>query len=58
MASRAAVQIVEEVIDEMTNRKGLRHVWDNIDVDIQFEIQDTMADRIDAVLKKLLGMEG
>jgi hypothetical protein len=41
MASTAAIQIVEEVIDE--------------DVDIQLEIQATMADRVDAVLKKLLG---
>lgn len=55
MASTAAIQIVEEVIDEITNRKGLRHQWDNVDVEIQLEIQATMADRVDAVLKKLLG---
>jgi hypothetical protein len=55
MASTAAIQIVEEVIDEITNRKGLRHQWDNVDVDIQLEIQATMADRVDAVLKKLIG---
>lgn len=55
MASTAAIQIVEEVIDEITNRKGLRHQWDNVDVEIQLEIQATMVDRVDAVLKKLLG---
>lgn len=56
MASTAATQIVEEVIDELTNRKGLRHEWDNVDVDIQIEIQATMAERVDAVLKKILGL--
>jgi hypothetical protein len=56
MASTAATMIVEEVIDELTNRKGLRHEWDNVDVDIQLEIQATMADRVDAVLKKLFGI--
>jgi hypothetical protein len=55
MASTAAIQIVEEVIDEITNRKGLRHQWDNVDTEIQLEIQATMADRVDAVLKNLLG---
>ena len=55
MASEAATNIVEEVIDEITNRKGLRHQWDNVDAEIQLEIQATMEDRVDAVLKKLLG---
>ena len=55
MASEAATKIVEEVIDEITNRKGLRHQWDNVDAEIQLEIQATMADRVDEVLKKLLG---
>lgn len=56
MASTAALQIVEVIIDEITNRKGLRHQWDNIDDEVQAEIQATMADRVDAVLKKILGM--
>lgn len=56
MASTAALLIVEEVIDELTNRKGLRHQWDNVDTEIQTEIQATMADRVDGVLKKLLGL--
>ena len=56
MASTAARLIVEEVIDELTNRKGLRHQWDNVDTEIQTEIQATMADRVDGVLKKLLGL--
>ncbi len=56
MASSVAVKIVSEVIDEITNRKGLRHQWDNVDVEVQDEIQATMADRIDAVLKAALGL--
>lgn len=56
MTSTAAMLIVEEVIDELTNRKGLRHQWDNVDTEIQIEIQATMADRVDGVLKKLLGL--
>lgn len=29
---------VERIVDDLTDRKGLRHEWDNIDVDIQDEI--------------------
>lgn len=56
MASTAAHMIVEEVIDELTNHKGLLQQWDNIDDEVQAEIQATMADRVDAVLKKILGV--
>lgn len=56
MASTAAVQIVEEVIDEMTRRKGLRHVWEGIDAETQIEIVGVLQERADAVLKKLLGL--
>lgn len=51
MASTAALLIVEEVIDELTNRKGLRQQWDDVDTDIQIEIQATMAERVDGVLR-------
>lgn len=33
----------EAIIDDLTDRKGLRHEFDNIDVDIQDEIKETWA---------------
>lgn len=33
-------RIVGLIIDEMTNRRGLRHEWDNIDPEIQLEIAE------------------
>ena len=42
--------IVQDFIDEITNRRGLRHEWDNIDIDIQQEI---LADLVALVQKRL-----
>jgi len=32
--------IVEKIIDDLRNRKGLRQAWDAMDADIQDEIKD------------------
>lgn len=34
-----AEEIVDAIIDNLTDRKGLRHEWDNIDEEIQAEIR-------------------
>jgi len=34
-----AEEIADAIIDDLTDRKGLRHEWDNIDEDIQAEIR-------------------
>ena len=36
--SKTAQRIVERIIDDLTDRKGLRHEWDNIDELTQYEI--------------------
>lgn len=33
-----AAQIVQEILDDLRNRRGLRQEWDQIDSDIQSEI--------------------
>lgn len=35
-----AKQIVETLLHDLTGRKGLRHVWDEIDEEIQDEIKE------------------
>lgn len=52
MASETAKKIVAAIIDDMTDRGGLRQGWDMIDGDIQDEIRDTWADKVDAVLEE------
>ena len=32
--------VVQTILDDLTDRRGLRHEWDNIDDDIQKEIID------------------
>lgn len=34
-----AAEIVEAIIEDLTDRKGLRHAWEMIDDDIQEEIR-------------------
>lgn len=55
MASRAAVQITEEVLSELDCRKGFRHILDGLDDETRLDLVDALHERVDAVLKKLLG---
>ena len=41
MSDEQAARIVDAIISDLTDRKGLRHEWDNIDEDIQDEIRST-----------------
>lgn len=36
-----ATKIVDALLDDMTDRRGLRQEWDNIDDDVQAEIRKT-----------------
>jgi len=36
-----AAQIVHEIIADMTDRRGLRQAWEQIDEDIRHEIAET-----------------
>lgn len=36
----AASIAVDKIIDDLSDRKGLRHEWEQIDEDIQEEIKD------------------
>lgn len=35
------VRAVERIVDDLTDRKGLRHEWDNIDEETEAEIKAT-----------------
>lgn len=39
--SKEARDAVKQIIDDMTDRRGLRQEWDAIDDDIQKEIRET-----------------
>lgn len=41
--TQADIACAEAIIDDLTNRKGLRHEFDNIDPDIQDEIKQEWA---------------
>jgi hypothetical protein len=43
-------QIVATILEDLTDRRGLRHEWDAIEPDIQHEIRDEWKRRIDKVL--------
>lgn len=47
-----ATDIVDAILADMTDRRGLRHQWDQIDRDIQQEIRDTWAEIVQAELDK------
>ena len=38
-----AREIADAIIDNLTDRRGLRQEWDNIDEDVQAEIRETWA---------------
>lgn len=48
-----ASKIVESIVDDLTDRRGLRHEWDGIDEDIQKEIMETWATIVQASLDRL-----
>lgn len=50
MPSENAQKIVSLIIKDMTDRRGLRQGWDDIDSDIQDEIRETWAKLIDTEL--------
>ena len=41
---------VNAIIDDLSDRRGLRHEWDNIDEDIQDEIRETWRGLIEKAL--------
>jgi hypothetical protein len=48
-----AERCVDEILNDMTDRKGLRHEWDNIDEGIQEEIRTTWIGFVRAALRSL-----
>jgi len=42
---------VDEILDDLTDRRGLKHEWHNIDADIQAEIKAAWADAIHKALQ-------
>jgi len=44
MEREAAEKIVDEIIADITDRRGLKRVWYGIDDDIQSEIRDVWID--------------
>jgi hypothetical protein len=46
--SKNIFKVVEE---DLRDRRGIRHEWDNVDEDIQKEIRDTNSKNIERVLK-------
>ena len=51
---RSALEYAEAVVDDLTNRKGLRHEWDNIDPRIQQEILDEWASHFEQAQRKAI----
>lgn len=49
-ASFHAQAIVDKIIDDMTDRRGLRQEWDGFDDDIQREIREEWERIVDQVL--------
>jgi len=47
-----AKEIVDRILDDLTDRRGLRHEWDLIDEDIKNEIRTSWFDIINEVLNE------
>jgi hypothetical protein len=47
-----ATDIVDAILADMTDRRGLRHEWDQIDDDIKQEIKTTWAEIVQSELDK------
>ncbi len=54
MSSSLAKTIVDAIVNNLTDRKGLRHEWDNIDADVELEIRDEWAEIVDASIASLM----
>jgi hypothetical protein len=48
-------QIVKAILDDVTDRRGWRHAWDQFDDDIKIEIEATWKAEIDKILTKVKG---
>lgn len=53
--SRTAKLAVSQILDDLTDRRGLRQEWDAIDDDIQKEIRDGWARIIDEAIASMNG---
>jgi trans-2-enoyl-CoA reductase len=49
-----ASEIVQKIIGNLTDRRGLRQAWDEIDEDIQTEIAETWQGIVKDVLEESL----
>ena len=47
-------QIFKKVEDDLRDRRGIRHEWDQVDQDIQEEIRSTNEEKIKSVLEEFL----
>lgn len=45
-----AENIVDAIIEDFTDRRGLRQEWEQIDADVQAEIRQTWIDIVEAKL--------
>ena len=41
--NKRAIEAVEKIVKDLTDRRGLRQEWEAIDEEIQFEIKDVWA---------------
>ena len=46
-----SINIVDEIIKDMSDRRGLRQEWDLIDEDVQEEIRETWRGIVKDILK-------
>jgi hypothetical protein len=58
MPIRKAEEFADLLIDVLTNRKGLRHEWDNIEERIQAEIREEWAVIIEQAQREALDTAG
>ena len=52
MASEKAMKAVDKIVEDLTDRRGLRQEWENIDDEIQAEIKTAWAQAIDSVFTR------
>lgn len=50
--SKEAKKAVEAIVDDLTDRRGLRQEWDLIDDEIRDEIKDVWAQAIDKAFRE------
>lgn len=49
---KLATKIMNAILDDVTDRKGWRHEWDDFDEDVQQEIRETWIAIIDDILSQ------